>query len=114
VREMKTPTSDGKIKSWKEKLEKVDWGFILRSCLGVSVFIIIVLALFFFQELKGHMTSSLTYIRDIGVLKGSILLCVTNILGALAFLPCLPWTLGAGLTLNDPRLCSPLYVSLVE
>lgn len=53
-------------------------------------------AIFYFHELKHAFLDTLVYIRELGPLRGSIVLCLANIIGALLFMPCVPFTLGAG------------------
>jgi len=65
----------------------------LALCLLVAFFC---LGIFFFDEVKEHSLECLEWIRSLGFLYGSIALCIVNILGAMLFLPCLPFTLASG------------------
>jgi uncharacterized membrane protein YdjX (TVP38/TMEM64 family) len=76
-----------------------------RSCSPIIVIRIILLLMLvtglivgsiFFDQLKSGFLSTLQYCKQLGPINGSIALIISNIIGALLFLPCLPFTLGAG------------------
>jgi uncharacterized membrane protein YdjX (TVP38/TMEM64 family) len=57
--------------------------------------------------MKDVFLDTLTYVNGLGPLRGSVVLCIANIIGALLMMPCVPFTLGAGF------LYGTLYGSLV-
>lgn len=56
----------------------------------------LIFSLLFFHEAKDFFLDTLTFVNELGPLRGSLVLCAANIIGALLFMPCVPFTLGAG------------------
>lgn len=75
-------------------------GFSLLSLVRVVASLLLigccVSAVLYFSELRSLFVSTLTYVRNLGPVTGSLVLCAANIVGALLFMPCIPFTLGAG------------------
>jgi len=76
------------------------WLFSADTCLRIGVLLclgaVITGLWWFFEYVKIAIAMSLTWIQQIGLFYGSIALATLIIIQALLFLPCLPFTLGAG------------------
>jgi hypothetical protein len=70
---------------------------IMGRALMLGTFAIMVFCMaFYWEEVKYSFMLSLQWIDDLGPVYGALILCVMTITAAVLFLPCLPFTLGAG------------------
>lgn len=70
--------------------------FLLRLFLFCLLASTITLAIVFWQWVETAFIDALTYIQNLGFVDGAIVLVIANIIGAICFMPCVPFTLGAG------------------
>lgn len=70
--------------------------FLIKFMLLCILISMITLAVIFWQYVETAFVDSLAYIKQLGFIEGAIALTIANIIGAILFLPCVPFTLGAG------------------
>jgi len=80
---------------------------VIRLCFLVALICSVLVGAFYFDRMKTVFLDTLEFVHELGPLRGSVVLCVANIIGALLMMPCVPFTLGAGF------LYGTLYGSLV-
>ena len=69
---------------------------VIRLSFLLALLMALIFSLLFFREAKDFFLDTLTYVNELGPVRGSLVLCIANIIGALLFMPCVPFTLGAG------------------
>jgi hypothetical protein len=83
-----------------------NWMVLLRSLFLMCLVAFFVWSVMAWADIKTQFRACLTWVDQLGMFYGSLVLCCANIIGAILFLPCLPFTLASGI------LPSSLFMSL--
>lgn len=69
---------------------------VVRLMVALSMLALLTASVIWFDSMKIAFMDTLNYVHQLGPLRGSIVLCIANIIGAMLLMPCVPFTLGAG------------------